>query len=226
MKAKKKKTAQLKKSAGKELSRPLQPSERRFIEEYASGFRLSSALSRAGLARGDSSRLTLSALKENPAFARALAIRQEEAAQERVITEERVIDELASIAFADIIDYYDSEGRLRNLEDIPPHARRAIIGLNTHREKRKDDDGNDYYEVKVDGFQLADKLNALDRLGKKLKMFGEHTEIDHNVSVTFRPTDQLISRFVELVRKAGVGDSQPRIETAGVGQQIVDVLPE
>ena len=40
--------------------------------------------------------------------------------------EDRIITELASIGFSDIADFYDESGKLKNIHDIPPHARAAI----------------------------------------------------------------------------------------------------
>jgi phage terminase small subunit len=208
------------KAPKKPKSKPLSGNERRLIEEFSAGFSLSTAMARAGIKTDDSKRM-LEKLKENPAFARALETRRKEVDDERVISEERVIDELASIAFADIIDFYDEKGNLRKLRDIPPHARRAIVGI-SQRMLGSGDDG----EI-VTEYKLADKLNALEKLGKKLKLFSDQGgDTNVNLNINYRPTDQLVSRFLELIRKAGAVGNGAGIEAPRINQQVVDVLPE
>jgi len=93
------------------------------------------------------------------------------------VTAERVLKELAFIAFADISELYNDDGTVKNLMDITPEARRLITAIETV----------DYYEgyganKKAVGvtkrIKLASKEEALELLGKYLKMFTDKVEVE------------------------------------------------
>ena len=73
----------------------------------------------------------------------------------------RVLRELAGIGFADILDYVavtpEGELALRPTEEIPPQARAAVVGIKQ---------GPRGIEIK-----LADKLSALEKLGRHMGLF-------------------------------------------------------
>ena len=90
------------------------------------------------------------------------------------ITAERVIQELACIAFFDVEDIYDDQGNMRPLSEIPEEARRAIVSIDPVGEFAK--------RAKIEG-----KRGALHLLGQTMALFiekklveGEHT---HRVQV-------------------------------------------
>ena len=51
------------------------------------------------------------------------------------ITADRVIRELARIAFSDVADIFDTDGNLRPVRNIPIEARRAISGIKVSRQR-------------------------------------------------------------------------------------------
>lgn len=71
------------------------------------------------------------------------------------IREDRILSQLASIAFADPADFYEEDGRtLKNVHTIPPHARAAMDSFETGYTK----DGP-YSKMKMNSKQQA--LNKL-----------------------------------------------------------------
>lgn len=81
----------------------------------------------------------------------------------------RVLQELASIAFADIGQLFDAAGRLKPLNQLDPEHRAAIRSLQiTTREM---DNGTLERKVAV---QIWDKLVALERLARYLGLFSIH----------------------------------------------------
>jgi phage terminase small subunit len=208
------------KKSSKQITKPLTGQERRLIEELSSGASVATAARRANFNLESAAGL-LADLSKNPAFKKALDVAKENAASEFIINEGTVMNELASIAFADIIDFYDEKGNLRPLHEIPPHARRAIVGI-TNKMLGSGEDAE-----MVTEYKLADKLTALDKLGKKLKLFSDQGgDTNVNLNISYRPTDQLVARFLELVGKARAVGASPGIEAPRINQQIVDVLPE
>lgn len=89
------------------------------------------------------------------------------------VTAERVVRELAKVAFADVSDIVDSAtGRLLDNAERPDTA--AVAGIRVKR-----GDAYDEYEVK-----LCDKMRALELLGKQLGMFAPDKTTNEGVQVT------------------------------------------
>lgn len=107
-----------------------------------------------------------SKLLRNPNVIAYLSERQKELQKRTEVTQEKIIHELAAIAFADVTDYVqitEHEGmpmvELTPTKDIPIRKRAAIASIKQ---------GNNGIEIK-----LHNKLDALDKLGRHLGMFKE-----------------------------------------------------
>lgn len=149
----------------------------RFVAEYLIDLNATQAVRRAGYqcksdeaAAAQGSRL-LSYAKVKEAIQDAM----EDRAIRTNITQDRVIAELAAIAFADPGDYQRvRRGRLTltGTEDIPKEKRRAVQGY------RRTKDGPEVV--------LADKLKALELLGKHLGIFDKKEDTgDAGVRIVF-----------------------------------------
>lgn len=86
----------------------------------------------------------------------------QKAAQKRTeITIDRVLKEIAAIAFVDAYEIWDDEGNMKPISQIPESARRAIVGL-----EKKVVVGQSVEETLK--AKLADKNAALEKLMKHL----------------------------------------------------------
>lgn len=95
------------------------------------------------------------------------------AAAANQVTVERVVAELARLAFFDVRRLVDATGAPLSLHDLDEDTARAIAGLEVARV------GN--FEVGVGEvlkFKLADKGANLERLGKFLKMFTDNVNLN------------------------------------------------
>lgn len=147
----------------------LRPREQRFCDEYSVIPDSKLAATRAGYKSPYSGAALLSRAHiqaELDKRARARAARYEGSA-------ERVLEELARIAFARVGDYVDQDGRGANIGDIPADAQAAVVALDTRTEA----DGTVTTRLK-----LADKLRALELLGRAYGVLRERVE--HSVTVT------------------------------------------
>ena len=95
------------------------------------------------------------------------------------VTAERVVQELARIAFSDVADLFDEDGNMRNIREIPESARRAIAGVDVKEEFETfggDTKVSTGYTKKI---KMADKIKALELLGKThmLSLFSENINI-------------------------------------------------
>jgi len=102
--------------------------------------------------------------------------RVKELAQDRFrrlgISIERVIAEIAKLAFYDPRDFFDDDNRLKPLSELEPDQAAVIAGIETLHKITGDD--SDCMAV-VTKIKLPDKRANLELLGKYLKMFSDST---------------------------------------------------
>ena len=145
--------------------------QRAFVDEYLIDLNATRAYKAVykSCKKDEAARVNSSRLLTNANVAAYLAQRQQELQQRTEITQDKVVQELAAIAFADIADYVQvkDHGGLPMVEitprgDIPVSKRAAIASIKQ---------GNNGIEVK-----LHNKLDALDKLGRHLGMFKDRQE--------------------------------------------------
>lgn len=156
---------------GKDIM-PLQ--EQMFVTEYLIDHNGTQSAIRAGYAPS-SAALIACKLFAKPRVQDA--IRKEiEAQKERLrIDSDRVKTELARIAFVDLREAYDEKGALRPLNTLPENVIRAVIAVET--DEIFEQDGKLRTKVgETVKLKLADKVRALELLGKHLRLFPEQRE--------------------------------------------------
>lgn len=149
-----------------------------FAREYLKDLNATAAARRAGY-RGTAHALevTGSELLRKPEVAAMIANLQAKRAERTQITADRVLVELARIAFLDPADLFDANGNPKAIADIPEHARRAIIGCDVVQlyegagQTRKQDG-------EVRKIRLADKVRALELLARHLGIIRDRVEVD------------------------------------------------
>jgi len=93
------------------------------------------------------------------------------------ITEERILQELACIAFLDFAELLTEDGNMKDIKDIPEHARRAIAGLELS--ELFDGEGDERRMAGIlKKIKTSDKKGALELLGKSLKMWTDKVEVE------------------------------------------------
>ena len=101
-------------------------------------------------------------------------------AKKSMITEQRILEELACIAFFDVKDLLNDDGSLKPISEIPEKARKAISGLELvelyHNSAGKGD-------VKIPKgmakkLKINSKEKALELLGKYFSMFTEKIQVE------------------------------------------------
>jgi len=107
------------------------------------------------------------------------------------ITQERVVLELAIVAFSDLQDFIviDKDTgaiRAKGFEEMPPTASRALSAINEDRAIKESSDGKEVVIFDKVNFKMHDKLRALELLGKHLGMFkegGPALTIDNHLTI-------------------------------------------
>jgi phage terminase small subunit len=159
------------------ISMALTDKQRRFVEEYLVDLNATQAAIRAGY----SERTARQAGAENlskPDVAAAVAQAQSDRASRVEVTADRVVEELASLAFydpADLVSLTAMAGP-QDIPKLPAKVRRAIIGWGW------DKAGN--FTLK-----LAPKTTALELLGRHLGMFVERVEHSGSMNLVVAPED-------------------------------------
>ena len=137
--------------------------QKAFVEEYLVDLNATRAYKAVykNVKKDDVAASAAARLLRNVKVAAYLAERQKALQRRTEVTQERVIGELAAIAFADVADYVqitDEDGfpmvQLTPTKDIPANKRAAIASIKQ---------GNNGIEVK-----LHNKLDALDKLGRHM----------------------------------------------------------
>lgn len=130
---------------------------------------------RAGYAPG-SAEVTASQLISNPNVKKRIDELSQKITTKLEITAERVLNELAAIAFVplDEIVQWDAEGNItfKPSAELTPEARATISEIEQNRTEESGGKGTTREKVKL-RIKRNDKLAALNMLGKYLGMFAE-----------------------------------------------------
>lgn len=107
------------------------------------------------------------------------------------IRAERVMAEFAAIAFMDPIDVFDiNDGvmTVRNLDDIPPWARRAIASIKQKRTIDTDLAGKETETIELE-VKFHPKVQALTKIAEVKNMFKDHEKNKKprvNIDISFQ----------------------------------------
>lgn len=147
-----------------------------FVAEYLIDCNATQAAIRAGY-RPRSAEVHASRLLRNAKVAEALATGQAKLAVKTEVKAEKVIGELATLAFSDIgqiLDFSADVPRLKEPATITEAARRAISAVKVKR--TLEGAGDNAHEVEVTEFRLWSKTDALDKLARHLGLFKDKVE--------------------------------------------------
>lgn len=158
----------------------------RFVDEYMIDFNATQAAIRAGYKAKTAHVIGAENLRK-PKIAEEIARRQKDLQRRTEVTQERVVKELARVAFADATDYVQVETRtvekndgtelsyqtvmLTETAELSADQRAAIAGIKQ---------GTNGVEVK-----LHDKIKALELLGRHIGMFNDKLEVKATVDNPF-----------------------------------------
>lgn len=148
--------------------------DRRFVDEYLVDFDAKNAAIRAGFSpktAKDAYKWVDAQRPKKPAVRAEIERAMARASRRTGVTVERILEELARIAFSDITDVADADGKL--LEGIDRADAAAVMSVRVKR-------GDDFTENEV---RMYDKLRALELLGKRFGMFTDKVRLDGPVPV-------------------------------------------
>lgn len=152
--------------------KPLTPRQARFVQEYLVDLCGKEAAIRAHYAPR-SAKVRACILLKTPHVAAAVQAAKDERARATNITAERVLDEIAVVAFSDLQNHIDDEGALKpkKFADMPGGTSRALEAMSEIHGPSGD-------RVSV---KLHDKMKALDMLSHHLGICREQVDISGKV---------------------------------------------
>ena len=156
--------------------KPLTDKQLRFCQEYLIDLNGSAAAVRAGYSEDSARQIASDNLSKHDIKSYISELQQQREARTRV-TADRVINELAKLAFSDIRDYYDKNGNIIPVIDLDPDAAAALqsIKATKNRTGESDDKGKPIWDDVLE-IKISDKKAALDLLGKHHALFTDKVD--------------------------------------------------
>ena len=173
------------------MDNELTEKQKRFVEEYLVDLNATQAAIRAGYSQ-DTACEQGSRLLANAKVQAVVAERRKAIANKIEVTQERVAQELAKLAFLDIRKAFDAEGNLKPIADLDDETAAALAGIEIEVTKLKDQP-----IVKTHKIKLSDKKGALDSLARHLGMFKDKVEHSGTISLP-----ELVARSISREKEA------------------------
>lgn len=141
----------------------LTPKQKRFVEEYLVDLNATAAAKRAGYNPKTAYSIGQENLKK-PEIQSAIQEAQIARQKRTEITQDMVLRETAKLAFFDIRKMFDGNGKPLDISQLDSDTAAALVGLDVLDVSDKDEN----YVGFVKKYKMADKLKALELLGKHL----------------------------------------------------------
>lgn len=155
----------------------------RFVDEYLVDFNATQAAIKAGYKAKTAHVIGAENLRK-PKIAEEIARRQKDLQRRTEISQERVLRELARVAFADAADYVQVETRIINRGEVKVpielvvHKETAELSADQRAAIASIKQGAHGVEVK-----LHDKIKALELLGRHIGMFTDKLEVKGAIDI-------------------------------------------
>ena len=157
--------------------------QKRFVEEYLIDLNATQAAIRAGY-KVDNARQTATENLAKPYIVEAVEKALAERSRRTGINQDRVIQELAKIAFVNITDVVNSDCEI--LPDADEADLAAIEAVKVKTIPTKSGEVGIEREVK-----LSSKLKALEMLGKHLGMWNDKLDVNVNIPIVISGEEDL-----------------------------------
>lgn len=166
--------------------------QRRFCEEYLVDLNATQAATRTGYSKKTAYSIGQENLKK-PEIQKLIQKLMKERSERTQVTQERVVMELALIAFSDLADYLSIEENTgviipKSFDEMEEGKSRALESIKEDRAIKEDAKGEQVTVYDKVTFKLHSKIKALELLGRHLGMFIDNIKhsgkIDHRLSMT------------------------------------------
>lgn len=159
--------------------------QKRVAEGYVTYNNISKAAQFAGI-QGDNARISAWQMLQHDDVQEYIEQLRKDQSSRTLVTMDKVQAEIARLAFSDIRDYYREDGTLKNPHELSDDAAAALAGIEI--EEMFDGKGNKIGDTTK--IKPYDKLNALDKLARRLGMFEKDND-QRNVIIKLMQIDPL-----------------------------------
>jgi len=147
-----------------------------FVQEYLVDLNATQAAIRAGYSP-KSARAYGAENLTKPDIAAALQEAMQKREERTEITQDMVLREYAKLAFLDPRRFYDDDGNLLPVKDLPDDVAAALASMEVVFERDGEDDKGRPQFAAVRKIKFSDKKAALDSIARHLGMFKDKTEL-------------------------------------------------
>ena len=165
------------------MAKKLTKKQQLFVDEYLIDLNATQAAIRAGYSV-DSARDIGCENLTKPNIQKVIAERMAERSRRTGVNQDRIVEELAKIAFVNIEDVVDTDTG----EILPNASKDDLACIESVKFKQSDNQYGGSIEREV---KLASKMKALELLGKHLNMWSDKTDINIAVPVVISGEDAL-----------------------------------
>jgi phage terminase small subunit len=151
------------------------PKQQRFVDEYLIDLNATQAAIRAGYSAKTAGSQAFDLLKK-PEIQGAISARQQERQKRTEVTQDRVLQEVARLAFLDIRKVLTDGGNLKPISELDDDTAAAIAGLEI-MEEHQGSGADRVFIGYTKKLKLSDKKGALELLMRHLGMLKDRTEI-------------------------------------------------
>lgn len=151
--------------------------QERFVQEYLIDLNATRAAIKAGYSKKSAATIAVQLLNKKQ-VSKAILEAQQKRELKTNITQERVLFELAIIAFSNMPDYLSVDEdtgavRVKGFDSMPKDASRAIESVKENRSVSEDSKGDRSIIFEKFEFKLHSKIKALELLMQHLGMLGK-----------------------------------------------------
>jgi phage terminase small subunit len=174
--------------------RVLTPKQQRFVAEYLVDLNGKQAAIRAGYSP-KTAEVQASRLLRNAQVAEAVSTGAEKRLKKLDISADRVLQEIARLAFSDVRAWFDEHGRLLPIHELSADVAAALGSIEVQREKtrvKSTDTEEITVEESVIKIKAWDKPRSLDMLAKHFGLLKDRIEL------TGKDGGPVAVRFIEI----------------------------
>jgi phage terminase small subunit len=150
--------------------------QKAFVREFLVDLNAAQAAIRAGY-NGKAAALWGHRTLKRPDVSAAIAAQMDRRQRRTEVTQDRVVEELARIALLDVRQFYDEAGNLRDIHELPEQTAAALRGMDVVIESGGE---------RVRKIHLADKVKALELLGRHMGMFDDRLKVTMDGDLAIR----------------------------------------
>lgn len=128
---------------------------------------------------------------------------QKENREKSKITKERILDELASIAFSSVADMNTTWIERKDFDKLTRREKAAIKSISTKVLKKNNGtaENPDWVDVEYVKIELHDKIKAIERICKMLGFDSPEKMQVENINAYENMTDEELAKEIELTKK-------------------------